>query len=128
MPPPPPPPPPQEHHPPPPSPPPFRAARPPLAAPPPPPPHAPLLGARRRFFGVAGRSIGAALGSAALASMMGAGRPEDSNPIHPAAAALLSRGPQFAPKAKRVIYMHMEGAPSQIDLFDYKPALRHRYN
>jgi len=32
------------------------------------------------------------------------------------------------PRAKRVIYMHMEGAPSQIDLFDYKPGLRHRYN
>ena len=37
-------------------------------------------------------------------------------------------GPHFAPKAKRVIYMHMEGAPSQIDLFDYKPQLRRRFN
>src|SRR5882724_5100086 len=31
--------------------------------------------------------------------------------------------PHFAPKAKRVIYLHQSGAPSQIDLFDYKPAL-----
>src|SRR3982751_2444865 len=31
--------------------------------------------------------------------------------------------PHFAPKAKRVIYLFMSGAPSQLDLFDYKPAL-----
>jgi hypothetical protein len=30
-------------------------------------------------------------------------------------------GPHFAPKAKRVIYLHMAGSPSQIDLFDPKP-------
>ena len=29
----------------------------------------------------------------------------------------------FAPKAKRVIYLFMSGAPSQLDLFDYKPSL-----
>ena len=32
--------------------------------------------------------------------------------------------PHFAPKAKRVIYLHQSGAPSQIDLFDFKPALQ----
>jgi len=31
--------------------------------------------------------------------------------------------PQFAPKAKRVIFLHMAGAPSQHELFDYKPEL-----
>ena len=31
--------------------------------------------------------------------------------------------PHFAPKAKRVIYLFQHGAPSQLDLFDYKPAL-----
>ena len=31
--------------------------------------------------------------------------------------------PHFAPKAKRVIYLHMAGAPSQLELFDYKPDL-----
>ncbi|MCU4676562.1 DUF1501 domain-containing protein [Catenovulum sp. 2E275] len=31
--------------------------------------------------------------------------------------------PQFAAKAKRVIYLHMAGAPSQLELFDYKPEL-----
>ncbi len=29
----------------------------------------------------------------------------------------------FAPKAKRVIYLHMVGGPSQVDLFDYKPKM-----
>src|SRR5881396_3054783 len=32
--------------------------------------------------------------------------------------------PHFAPKAKRVIYMFQNGAPSHVDLFDYKPKLR----
>ena len=32
--------------------------------------------------------------------------------------------PHFAPKAKRVIYLHMAGAPSQLELFDYKPDLQ----
>jgi hypothetical protein len=33
------------------------------------------------------------------------------------------KAPHFAPKAKRVIYIHMAGAPSQLELFDYKPEL-----
>ena len=32
-------------------------------------------------------------------------------------------GPHFPPKAKRVIYLHMVGGPSQMDLFDYKPVM-----
>jgi hypothetical protein len=35
-----------------------------------------------------------------------------------------TRSPHFAPRAKSVIYLHMVGAPSQLDLFDDKPALR----
>ena len=31
--------------------------------------------------------------------------------------------PHFAPKAKRAIYLHMNGGPSQMDLFDYKPKM-----
>ena len=34
--------------------------------------------------------------------------------------------PHFAPKAKRVIYLFQSGAPSQLDLFDYKPQIRER--
>ena len=32
--------------------------------------------------------------------------------------------PHFAPKAKRAIYLHMVGAPPQIELFDYKPGMK----
>ncbi|MBL8999755.1 MAG: DUF1501 domain-containing protein [Phycisphaerae bacterium] len=77
---------------------------------------------RRRFFGVAGRSIGAGLGTLALASM-GAGRrlvPSEGTGQRPV--------PPAVGKAKRIIYLHMEGAPSQIDLFDYKPGLADRFN
>jgi Protein of unknown function (DUF1501) len=37
---------------------------------------------------------------------------------------MLARTPPYAPKAKSVIYLHMAGAPSQLELFDYKPALQ----
>lgn len=43
---------------------------------------------------------------------MGSGHPLDPKPPH------------FAPKAKRIIYLHMAGAPSQLELFDYKPELQ----
>src|SRR5205814_10603795 len=39
------------------------------------------------------------------------------------AAALRTIGPHFAPKAKRCIFLFMTGGPSQVDLFDPKPAL-----
>ncbi len=76
---------------------------------------------RRRFFGKAGMG----LGSAALASsVLGQGLP--------AAPHLLSGGlpgvPHFAPKAKRAIWLFMAGAPSQIDMFDYKPKLDGMFN
>ena len=40
----------------------------------------------------------------------------------------LSGLPHFAPKAKRVIYLHMMGAPPQMDLFDYKPKTKDWYD
>lgn len=70
---------------------------------------------RRKFL--SHLSIG--LGSVALGSLLMpdlfSGSEED----------LLATGlPHFAPKAKRVIYLFQNGAPSQLDLFDYKPKLR----
>jgi hypothetical protein len=73
---------------------------------------------RRHFFSKSAWGIG----SVALASLLNeklfAGTPSMalSNPLAP-------RAPHFAPKAKRVIYMFMEGAPTQLDLFDFKPKL-----
>lgn len=85
-----------------------------------------LLFTRRRFFGLGAAGVGAGLGALALGSLTGHGAR-----AHGAASGTSSNtplGPHFAPKAKRVIYLHMEGAPSQIDLWDYKPQLRQRFN
>ncbi|MCB9907438.1 MAG: DUF1501 domain-containing protein [Planctomycetes bacterium] len=77
---------------------------------------------RRRFFGLGAASLGALLGRTSLISLglpsLGLGQ-EAAPKLHP--------GMHFPAKAKRVIYMHMEGAPSQLDLFDYKPGLRERF-
>ncbi|MCC6408636.1 MAG: DUF1501 domain-containing protein, partial [Planctomycetes bacterium] len=79
---------------------------------------------RRRFFARTAGTLGAGLGSIALSSLLG----ESAFASSRSTAAPAARGPHFAPKAKRVIYMHMEGAPSQLDLYDYKPGLRQRFN
>lgn len=71
---------------------------------------------RRQFF----RSAAFGIGGLALGSMMGC----ESNAGASMAESLLnSTGRHFAPKAKRVIFLHMAGAPSQLELFDYKPEL-----
>lgn len=41
-----------------------------------------------------------------------------------ASAATPALGPHFPPRAKRVIFLHMAGGPSQLELFDYKPELQ----
>jgi uncharacterized protein (DUF1501 family) len=72
---------------------------------------------RRHFFqrGALG------LGTAALATMM----PERLLASGPDASAFGGRPglPHFAPKAKRAIYLFMNGGPSQMDLWDYKPRM-----
>ena len=72
-----------------------------------------IASTRRHFFGTAGCGIGVA----ALASLL------DPRLFAEGATGGLPGLPHFAPKAKRVIYLHQSGAPSQIDLFDYKPKL-----
>jgi hypothetical protein len=74
---------------------------------------------RRQFFGKCTTGIGAA----ALASLV--------NPNAFGSSAedpFSSRSPHFAPKAKRVIYLFQSGAPSQLDLFDYKPAMSEMFD
>src|SRR5689334_4881671 len=75
---------------------------------------------RRWFF----RQCGVGLGSIALGSLLGA---EKSFGALAAANPLAPKQPHFKPKAKRVIYLFMGGAPSQLDMFDYKPTLQ-KYN
>src|SRR5262245_4472042 len=72
---------------------------------------------RRHFF----NDCGVGVGKIALASLLtGAAASQATDaPRSP----LPPKKPHFAPKAKRVIYLFMAGAPSHLDLFDYKPAL-----
>jgi len=65
---------------------------------------------RRQFFGRSATGIGVA----ALHDLMA----RDGLAAEPAISS-----PNFAPKAKRVIYLFMNGAPTHVDLFDYKPQL-----
>jgi hypothetical protein len=75
---------------------------------------------RRHFF--RSSTAGLALGIPALASLLaGDGFAADAA-INPQTGGLAGF-PNFAPKAKRVIFLHQSGAPSQIDLFDPKPTL-----
>ena len=73
----------------------------------------------RRHFLAAGSHL---LGTAALASL-GRQRAGTCAAARPAPATTL-RCTHFAPKAKHVIYLHMVGGPSQMDLFDYKPVMK----
>ena len=71
--------------------------------------------ARRWFFKDCGVGVGAiALGQ--LLRQQGYAASVGTNPMAP-------RQPHFTPKAKRVIYLFMAGAPSHLELFDHKPEL-----
>lgn len=67
---------------------------------------------RRHFFQTSGLGFGA-LALNALMSRDGVA----ANPLSP-------KQPMIAPRAKRAIYLHMAGSPSQLELFDYKPELK----
>ena len=80
---------------------------------------------RRHFFD----QCGVGVGKIALASLMAGGMAKAARGAQPTAIEnpIAPQAPHFPAKAKRVIYLFMEGAPSQLDLFDHKPAL-HRYD
>ena len=71
---------------------------------------------RRQFLRRGANFLGTAALAALCPQMLLAG---DKKPLQ----AIGGVGPHFAPKAKHVIYLHMVGGPSQMDLFDYKPAM-----
>ncbi|MFW5693088.1 MAG: DUF1501 domain-containing protein [Thermoguttaceae bacterium] len=81
---------------------------------------------RRHFF----RQGALGLGTAALASLLphGAAASPDAPPVEPERVGGLPGLPHFAPKAKRAIYLFMAGAPSQIDLLDYKPKMDEHFD
>ena len=78
---------------------------------------------RRHFLKESAMGMGAlALGSFLGSCGTGSAAPDSGivfDPAHPLAPKL----PMFPGKAKSVIYLHMAGAPSQLELFDYKPDL-----
>jgi hypothetical protein len=82
-----------------------------------------LFETRRHFFG----RTAAGIGTAALASLLNpelSGAPKEKL----ATGAEVPGLPHFAPKAKRVIYLFMSGAPSQLDMWDYKPKMNDWYD
>jgi hypothetical protein len=70
---------------------------------------------RRHFLG----KLSVGIGSAALGSLLIPDLFSSSSPDEMVMAGL----PHFAPRAKRIIYLHQNGAPSQLESFDYKPLL-----
>lgn len=75
-----------------------------------------LTSNRRRFLSRLSLGLGsAALGSLLVPDLFSGGSAD---------SGLAPGIPHFAPKAKRVIYLFQNGAPSQLELFDYKPKLR----
>ena len=79
------------------------------------------LNSRRQFL----KNCVAGVGAAWLTSMgVGCGRKSPTAALEDPIGDLLQPGiAHFAPRAKRVIFLHMAGAPSQLELFDYKPDL-----
>jgi len=77
---------------------------------------------RRHFLGESGLG----LGGIALAGLLG--RNSATAAVGPAVHPPLPGFPQHAAKAKHIIYLHMNGAPSQLDLWDYKPQLQAHYD
>jgi hypothetical protein len=86
---------------------------------------------RRHFLGTCATGLGAMFCATLLGGRPSTGRAMNlgtggeprldfaRDPVQP----LTPLPPQFAPKARRIIYLHMTGAPSQLELFDHKPVL-----
>lgn len=81
-----------------------------------------LLSTRRQLFGKA--ALG--LGTAALASLMQGNALADEAPQQKPED--LAGGLHHRAKAKRVIYLFMSGGPSHLDMWDYKPGLKDKFN
>ena len=72
----------------------------------------PLRFTRRQMLS----SSACGIGSLALAGLCPQARADYDSPLAP-------KSPHFEPRAKRIIFLHMRGAPAHMDTFDYKPKL-----
>ncbi len=83
---------------------------------------------RRNFFGHTGLRLGGLaaglLAAQSSGSLLTATEPNADARVHPPMPGL----PHFQPRAKSIIYLHMNGGPSQIDTWDYKPGLAEYYD
>jgi Protein of unknown function (DUF1501) len=82
------------------------------------------LNTRRHFlkecsFGLGSLALGSLLNSCGVGSNRIETISNQFDPAHP----LMPKVPQFPGKARSIIYLHMAGAPSQLELFDFKPEL-----
>lgn len=84
-------------------------------------PHIHIPTSRRDFLVRSGAGFGAVALAGLMAEERGASAAESRTPRPDAAAA--PPGPHFTPRAKRAIFLFMEGGPSHIDTFDPKPLL-----
>ncbi len=74
---------------------------------------------RRKFLSRLSLGVGSvALGSLLIPDLFNSSADEET---------IMAGLPHFAPKAKRIIYLFQNGAPSQLDLFDYKPKLQEMF-
>jgi hypothetical protein len=85
--------------------------------------HALQAHTRRHFLKESAMGLGALAMGALLGSCSGRSGGGGYKVAFDAAHPLLPKPPQFPGKAKSVIFLHMAGAPSQLELFDYKPEL-----
>src|SRR5262245_5007133 len=82
---------------------------------------------RRHFFSRSSRGLGTLALASLLSPSLFAGPARSAKKTGATRAPTLAADTpdfrQFAPRAKRVIYLFQSGAPSQLDLYDYKPKL-----
>ena len=74
---------------------------------------------RRNFL----RTTSCGFGSLALNALLQQQSVASPNGVNPESSPLMAKSPHFPARAKRIIFLFMSGGPSQMDLFDHKPAL-----
>ena len=83
-----------------------------------------LLQTRRQFFGATGLRLGGIAMASLLGSQSQGATTAAATKVHPGRSDL----PHFPGRAKSVIYLHMNGGPSQLDTWDHKPGLREQFD
>ncbi len=83
---------------------------------------------RRQFFSGAGLAMGGVALNLLAPRLRATAAKTPNDLLNARVQPPLAGFPNFAPKAKRIIYLHMNGGPSQLDTFDYKPGLQEHFD